>query len=164
MKYFETCYIVNKPIDEVFDVLINIPLLHERVGIFGDAYVTENDFSKDQVGKEYSLVNSHGDIKVRCILKLEKIEKPFKYKLSYSYETKDENGNIEEGCSFIPWDTMTCSVSLNNQGNQTSVTTIMYANGVSTFFGKLTTKVIGVVNYFQQQKYNKRIVSYINGN
>lgn len=42
--------------------------------------------------------------------------------------------------------------------------TIVYANGVSTFFGKLTVKVLSVVNYCQQQKYNKRTVRYINGN
>ncbi|MCX4028622.1 hypothetical protein H0A36_13915 [Endozoicomonas sp. SM1973] len=162
MKYFETSYIVNKPISLTFDSALDILSLHTKVGLFDKAYVTTNELGVEDIGKIYSVVTNYGDISVRCLLKLEKIKKPYLYILNYSYETKNEEGKINEGCSFIPWETLTCVVSFVECESGTRITTTVYANGVRSLFGKLSTKVLGLVNSFQQRKYNKRTAAYIN--
>ncbi len=162
MKYFKTSCTVNRSIEPVFDFVLDVFSLHNKVGVFDKAYVTTNDLGIEDIGKLYSVVTAHGDISIRCIIKLEKIEKPHRYMLNYSYETKNIDGEIEQGCPYLPWESMTCVVSFVERGNVTRITTDMYANGVYSLFGKLSTKWLGLINYFQQRKYNKRTVTYIN--
>ena len=162
MKYFKTSYFVNRSIEPVFDFVLDILSLHDKIGLFDKAYVTTNDLGIEDIGKIYNVVTDHGNISIRCILKLEKIEKPHRFMLNYSYETKNIDGQIEDGCPFLPWESMMCVVSFIESENGTRITTDMYANGVCTVFGKLSTKCLGLVNYVQQRKYNKRTTAYIN--
>jgi hypothetical protein len=161
MKYFETSYVVGKPINIVFDKSLDIVDLHNNIGLFGKAYVTTNELEIEEIGKSYSVVNNQGKFAVRCILTLVDINKPYSYTLTYTYETKNEKGEIEEGCQFLPWETMTCIVSFKELEDKTSVTTLMHANGIESAFGNISTKILGVVNFFQQLKYNKRASKYI---
>ena len=161
MKYFETSYEISKPIDFVFDKVLDVADLHENVGLFDKAYFTTNGQTPNELGKTYSVVSNKGDIAIRCILTLVKLDKPNFYELSYTYEVKDENGKIEKGCPFLPWDSMSCVVSFRERGGSTIVTTCMQANGVKSFFGKLCTNALGVYNKFQQLKYNSRVSRYL---
>ncbi len=161
MKYFETNYIVRKPINIVFDKSLDISELHNSIGLFGKAYVTTNELEIDEIGKAYSVVNNHGNFAVRCILTLAEINRPYSYTLTYTYETKDEKGEIKDGCSFVPWKTMTCIVSFKELEDNTNVTTLMHANGIESAFGNIFTKILGLVNFFQQLRYNRRASKYI---
>ena len=161
MKYFETCYEISKPIEFVFDKIIDVADLHENIRLFGKGYFTTNEHAANELGKTYSIVNNQGNIAIRCILTLVKFDKPNFYELSYKYELKNENGEIEKGCPFLPWESMTCVVSFQEKGGSTIVTTYMHAHGVKSFFGKLCTKYLGVYNKFQQLKYNRRTSRYL---
>lgn len=145
----------------MFEKILDVADLHENVGLFGKAYFTMNDCSPSELGKTYSVVNHHGDIAVRCILTLVELDEPNFYELSYTYEVKNENGKIENGCPFLPWDSMICRVSFQEKSGSTIVTTYMEAKGVKSILGKLYTKVLGFINKLQQLKYNRRTSQYL---
>ena len=161
MKYFETSYVVKKPINIVFEKTLDIYNLHNNIGLFDKAYVTTNELEIDEIGKAYSVVNNQDGFAVRCILTLVELSRPYSYTLTYSYETKNKKGEIEEGCPFVPWETMTCVVSFKEIQGKTKVTTNMRANGVKSTLGSVYGKILGLVNFFQQRKYNKRASRYI---
>lgn len=154
---------VNKPIDFVFEKILDVANIHENIGLFDKAYFTTSEHASNELGKIYSVVNNQGDIAIRCILTLVKLDKPNFYELSYTYEVKNESGDIEKGCSYLPWDSMSCVVSFREKGGSTIVTTYMQANGVKSLLGKLCTKVLGLYNKFQQLKYNRRTLLYLEG-
>ncbi len=164
MKYFETRYRVKKPINFVFERILDVEELHKNIGLFGKAYFTTSDLAPDEPGKSYSVTNNQGNIAFRCIITLEKLEKPNFYELSYTYEVKKENEEIEKGCPFFPWESMKCIVSFKEESGITLVTTSMYANGVNSVFGKACTKAFGLFNKFQQLKYNRRASTYLENN
>ncbi len=45
--------------------------------------------------------------------------------------------------------------------DNTNVTTLMHANGIESAFGNIFTKILGLVNFFQQLRYNRRASKYI---
>ena len=164
MNYFETNYVVNKLISPVFDYVLDLMRIQNDIGLFGNAKVTTDNLAPNEIGKSYYITIKQADISIKTTITLQKIETPNRFMFGYSYETISPDGAVKKGCSYMPWETMTCLVTFKEMNNNTKVTTSMYANGVKTLWGKLATKVIALTNYLEQRKYNKRTVTYINEN
>jgi len=161
MKYFKTTYEVNKPIDLVFEKVLDVADLQMNIGLFDKAHFTTNEYAPNELGKAYSVVNYRGDIAIRCIITLVKLDKPNYCEFSYTYELKNENGDVKNGCQFLPWESMSCLVKFEDRGGSTVVTTRMDANGIKSTFGKIYTKVAVLYNKYQQLKHNRSISRYV---
>jgi len=53
MKYFKSRYFVAAPKERVFEQILNISLMQEKIGLFENAEVDQSFHAIDQVGKQY---------------------------------------------------------------------------------------------------------------
>lgn len=162
MKYFKSRYFVAAPKEKVFERVLNISLMQEKIGLFENAEVDQSFHEIDQVGKQYYIKSTANSVSICVTLTLQSCNKPNGYCFKYTYKTFMEDGELKQYCPFLAWDTMTCIVSLKQLAGGTEVEMQMLAHGVNSLFKQLYTKALGYINYIQQLKYNKRIVRYLN--
>ena len=162
MKLLEYGYVVKKPIHAVFDSIINLEALHQKLNYFEKARVTSNGLRVDQPGKCYWVHNKHGDITSECKIEVMKIEAPKMILLEYTYKIIEQNGQVEDGSAFMPWTSINSITGFEEDGQNTRVTTLMYANGVEGFWKSLAARLLGFVSYFKQMRANRKVIKYLN--
>ncbi len=157
-------YFVEPPQATVFSYVTNFFQMHEDLNVFENAKVTTNDLASNQIGKCYFIRSTHGDLVVETMIKLQEIKTPNFASFEYTYKTIDAHGKIKDGCSLMPWNTMTCKLNFDSIDGKTKVTNSMLAHGNMSLAGVLFTKFFAIINIFQMFKYNKRTVLFLNGN
>ncbi len=162
MKYLEYSYHVNKTLSETFSHLIDLMRLQRENNYFRKANVSTNHYASEDIGKQYYITTSHGDIIVICTMELIKIIENAQVTFEYTYQILEKGKPTENGSSFLPWDRMYCITGFEGDNEKTRVTTVMYASGVDTFFKVCITRFLGFINGFQQRKSIKKLVNSIN--
>ncbi len=162
MKYLEYSYHIKKTVPESFSHLIDLMRLQKENNYFPKATITTNDLSPNQIGKQYYVATNHGDIVVICTMELLKIVENAQVTFEYTYQILEKGKPTENGSSFLPWRAMYCITGFEEEKGGTRITTLMYASGVDTFFKTCLTRLLALLNGFQQRKAVKKLAESIN--
>ncbi len=163
MKYLDYSYVVNKPVDVVFNYLINLEQVHQDLQYFGKARVAANNMNHTQVGKCYFVSNDYGDLTAECEIELTKLVPNQHAIFQYTYRLID-SGKVVTDYPLMPWNSMSLIIGFESVKTGTRVTSVIYANNIRNFWGILMTKFMALINGFQQSQNNRKIVEYINKN
>lgn len=163
MKYLEYSYVVNKPVEPVFNYLINLEQVHGDLQYFGKARVSANNMNHMQIGKCYFISNDYGDLTAECEIELTKMVLNEHAIFQYTYRLID-SGKIVTDYPLMPWNSMSLIIGFEKVKEGTRVTSVIYANNIRNMWGILMTKLLSVINSFQQARNNRKIMEYINRN
>ncbi len=160
MKYLKYSYELNVPIDEAFEHMIDVQRLDDNAHIFTGAKLFSSKDEPIGVGKKYVVSANTGNEKVETTLVIERMQRPVLVVISYNYNTVKSDGTVVTG-SFLPWESMDCVISLQNNKGSTNVETTMTANGVKTISQLTFARLLSIINWFQQRNANRRVKRYI---
>jgi hypothetical protein len=161
MDYLKYSYILDVPIDEAFNHIIDIQRIDDNAQIFAGATLTSNGDEPIGVGKKYVVLANSGDSKIETTLTIENIQRPNQIEISYKYKTICSNGVTEEGC-ILPWESMSCIITFRQLEDKTLIETTMIANGINNLSQLIVARLLSIINWFQQLKANSRVKKYIN--
>ncbi len=160
MKYLQYTYTLDVPREEAFSQVMDLEMLQTQINLFSVGNCTSDQRHPEEIGKTYVLSLDAYRKGAKTIIALEKINRPETAEFSYTYRIIDSTGNLQSG-SFLPWESMVCSMSFKEQNGKTIVDTIMYANGVHSLWQRIHTRLLSYINYFQQRKVIARVKNFV---